>query len=86
MKYSIPDALFSLNSFAVDSSKFSSELSDFDLAQTLRLMKLIRVVKFIKINQIFKLRKLIYRVSILILLNHLFSSNGSSSMIKSALQ
>lgn len=67
MKYSLPTELFSLNSFNVDSSKFSSELSDFDLAQTVRLMKLIRVVKFIKINQIFKLRKLIYRVSILIL-------------------
>ena len=82
---STPD-LFSRNSFNVDSSQFSSGLSDFDIAQTVRLMKLIRFVKVVKVNQIFKLRKLIYRVSILILFKLLFSSNGSSSMIISVSQ
>jgi hypothetical protein len=50
-----------IGSIYLETDKYVSALSDFDPAQTARLMKLIRFIRVIKINQIFKLRKLIYR-------------------------
>jgi hypothetical protein len=44
----------------VDTSRYMN-LSESDMAQALRLMKLIRFIRVIKLTQIFKLRKLIYR-------------------------
>ena len=53
----------------LDTDRLISTLADFDLAQTMRLLKLARFVRVIKMNQVFKMRKLIYRVSILKLNN-----------------
>jgi hypothetical protein len=46
----------------LQTDKLVSTLGDFDLAQTMRLLKLTRCVRVIKLNQVFKLRKLVYRV------------------------
>ena len=46
----------------LETERLVSTLSDFDPAQTFRLLKLFRFVRVIKINQVFKLRRLIYRV------------------------
>ncbi|MFN9952872.1 MAG: hypothetical protein ACK55I_07215, partial [bacterium] len=51
-----------VNSY-LETDRLVSTLADFDLAQTMRLLKLARFVRVIKLNQIFKLRKLVYRVS-----------------------
>lgn len=48
----------------LQTDKLVSTLGDFDLAQTMRLLKLTRCVRVIKLNQVFKLRKLVYRVRI----------------------
>lgn len=37
-------------------------LKQFDTASTLRLLKLVRFIKIVKLGEIFKLRKLIYKV------------------------
>ena len=46
----------------LETDKLVTTLADFDPAQTLRLLKLFRFVRIIKINQVFKLRRLVYRV------------------------
>ena len=55
-------AAASYNNF-LETDRLISTLADFDLAQTMRLLKLVRFVRVIKLNQVFKMRKLIYRVS-----------------------
>ena len=54
----------------LETDRLVTTLADFDPAQTMMLLKLIRFVRVIKINQVFKLRRLVYRVNILSL-NHL---------------
>jgi Ion transport protein len=44
----------------LDTDRYTN-LGEMDIAQALRLMKLIRFIRVIKLTQIFKLRKLIYR-------------------------
>lgn len=64
----------------LETDRLISTLADFDLAQTMRLLKLARFVRVIKMNQVFKMRKLIYRVSKETnMFNNLYSSNGFSS-------
>jgi hypothetical protein len=64
----------------LETERLISTLADFDLAQTMRLLKLARFVRVIKMNQVFKMRKLIYRVSKETnMFNNLYSSNGFSS-------
>ncbi len=53
-----------MHSYHLETDKLVSTLGDFDLAQTMRLLKLTRCVRVIKLNQVFKLRKLVYRVRI----------------------
>jgi hypothetical protein len=46
----------------LETDRLVTTLTDFDPAQTMRLLKLLRFVRIIKINQVFKLRRLVYRV------------------------
>ena len=48
----------------LETDRLVTTLADFDPAQAMRLLKLARFVRVIKINQVFKLRRLVYRVSI----------------------
>lgn len=55
--------IFAITRQYLETDHLVATLTDFDLAQTLRLLKLARFVRVIKINQVFKLRRLVYRVS-----------------------